>query len=320
MMKFDTTGEDIGELSLTSREGMKTFVIADVFTGSPFGGNQLAVFPDAQGLSDRAMQKLAREFNFAESAFVLPPTDPRCIRRVRIFTPAVELPFAGHPTIGTAAVLAAIGVVDASTGPARIVLEERVGAVNVEVHSRGEAVDSRLTLPRAPESPEVRPRLAAVSAALSLAPSAVEDAWFASVGAPFCFARLKDRSAVDSARLDRIIWSRHFARAWSPHLFFFTGGTGNGSRLHARMFGPAMGIEEDPATGAACAALAGTLATRSPAIDGTFAITVDQGVALGRPSVIEATAVKKAGSVISVGVGGTTVITGHGRMIVPSLD
>src|SRR6266511_1525527 len=92
------------------------FVIADVFTPTPFGGNQLAVFPDARGLSDRAMQAVAREFNFAETTFVLPPADPRHTRRVRIFTPRIELPFAGHPTVGTAAVLARLGVVDTPGG------------------------------------------------------------------------------------------------------------------------------------------------------------------------------------------------------------
>ena len=93
------------------------FVIADVFTARPFGGNQLAVFPDARGLSDRAMQTLAREFNFAETTFVLAPADPRHTRRVRIFTPRTEMPFAGHPTIGTAAVLASLGLVDLRATP-----------------------------------------------------------------------------------------------------------------------------------------------------------------------------------------------------------
>src|SRR5260221_2155064 len=110
------------------------FFIADVFTERPFTGNQLAVFPDGRGISDRAMQAIAREFNFAETTFVLPPRDPKNAAHVRIFTPTSEMPFAGHPTVGTAAVLTRMGRVDA---PATIVLEERVGLVPVEIAFRG---------------------------------------------------------------------------------------------------------------------------------------------------------------------------------------
>src|SRR5262244_4376259 len=128
-------GENGEERSMEPR-----FVIADVFTETPFGGNQLAVFPDARGLSDRAMQALAREFNFAETTFVFPPADPRHTGRVRIFTPTRELPFAGHPTIGTAAVLASRGLVGQ-----RVILEEGVGPIAVEVRLDGSVPYARLT-------------------------------------------------------------------------------------------------------------------------------------------------------------------------------
>src|SRR5213595_2777261 len=108
------------------------FVICDVFTDKAFGGNQLAVFPDARGLGEGAMQALAREFNFAETTFVLPPQDPRHFRRVRIFTPKVELPFAGHPTVGTAAVLAALNSFDSGT----IVLEEGINTITIKLGGR----------------------------------------------------------------------------------------------------------------------------------------------------------------------------------------
>jgi trans-2,3-dihydro-3-hydroxyanthranilate isomerase len=121
------------------------FVIADVFTATAFGGNQLAVFPDARGLGDRAMQALAREFNFAETTFVLPPADARHTRRVRIFTPRTELPFAGHPTIGTAAVLARLGLVDMPGGAATLLFEEGVGPVPVEVRLDGSTIFARLS-------------------------------------------------------------------------------------------------------------------------------------------------------------------------------
>ncbi len=244
------------------------FVIADVFTDRPFTGNQLAVFPEAQGLSDRAMQAIAREFNFAESTFVLPASDPRHACRVRIFTPKTELPFAGHPTVGTAAVLARLGLFKLAGGNARIVLEEGIGPVPVEI--------------------------------------------------AFCFVRLKDKDTVDRALLDRAAWSAHFASAWSPNMYFFAGETGAPGDLHVRMFAPAFGIEEDPATGSGAVALAGVLAARLQAADGVFAWQIDQGIAMGRPSRIEASAEKRAGRIVRIKVGGATVIAGEGTMNVPA--
>ena len=266
------------------------FVIADVFTGTPFGGNQLAVFPEAQGLSTRAMQALAREFNFSESTFVLPPDDPGHARRVRIFTPTAEMPFAGHPTVGTAAVLARLGLLEAPGGSARVVLEEGVGPVAVEIRL-GEAADfARLIVERDVELPPIAVARQAAAAALSLPESAVRESLFASAGIPFCLIRLESAEAVDSAVLDRAAWNAHFAAAWAPNLFLFAGETAPGGRLYARMFAPALGVAEDPATGAASVALAGSLAGRLPAGDGVFDWHIEQGVAMGRPSLIEASA------------------------------
>ena len=163
------------------------FTIADVFTRTPFGGNQLAVFHDARGLSDRAMQALAREFNFPESTFILPPRDPAHTRRVRIFTPHTELPFAGHPTVGTAAVLVHRGLVNLESGAARIVLEEGVGPIVVAVSHRDGTLTSRFTVNRGPETPESRPSRSAAAAALSLPADAIIDSWFASVRPPLLF-------------------------------------------------------------------------------------------------------------------------------------
>lgn len=294
------------------------FVIADVFTETAFGGNQLAVFPDAQGLSDRAMQALAREFNFSETTFVLPPEDPRHTRRVRIFTPGSELPFAGHPTVGTAAVLARLGLVETPGGAATVVLEEGIGPVRVEIRLGGPAAFSRLVLEKEVESPSTRPAREAAAAALSLREEAVLEAWFASAGVPFCFVHLAGREAVDRAALDRAAWSASFARAWSPNLFLFAGALPPPSRLYARMFAPAYGIEEDPATGSAAAALAGCLAARQPDRDGTFTWQIDQGVAMGRPSSIEASAEKRQGRTVNVKVGGSTVLVGEGSVTVPA--
>ncbi len=294
------------------------FVIADVFTDRPFTGNQLAVFPEAQGLSDRAMQAIAREFNFAETTFVLPASDPRHACRVRIFTPKTELPFAGHPTVGTAAVLARLGLFKLAGGNARIVLEEGIGPVPVEIAVGNDAVLAHLVSEKPIETPAIHPARAAVAATLSVPEAAVLDAWFASGGVPFCFVRLKDKDTVDRALLDRAAWSAHFASAWSPNMYFFAGETGAPGDLHVRMFAPAFGIEEDPATGSGAVALAGVLAARLQAADGVFAWQIDQGIAMGRPSRIEASAEKRAGRIVRIKVGGATVIAGEGTMNVPA--
>jgi trans-2,3-dihydro-3-hydroxyanthranilate isomerase len=292
------------------------FVIADVFTATPFGGNQLAVFPDARGLSDRAMQALAREFNFAESTFVLPPADARHTRRVRIFTPKTELPFAGHPTVGTAAVLARLGLVETTGDPTTVLLEEGVGLVPVEIRLESGAAFARLIREAAIERPPVEPSRRAAAAALSLPEGAILAVWSAGVGVPFCFVHLAETDAVDRAVLERGAWAAGFARSWAPHLFLFAGQLDAGSRLYARMFAPALGIEEDPATGSGGAALAGCLAERLPT-DGTFAWTIDQGIAMGRPSRLEVSADRRGGRAVRVMVGGATVLVGEGSMTVP---
>lgn len=284
---------------------MHRFVIADVFTDQPFSGNQLGVFPQAQGLSERAMQAIARELNFAETTFVLPPA------RVRIFTPKAEMQFAGHPTVGTAAVLAHLRKLEL---PARIVLEEGIGPVPVDLERRGALIYAQFTIEKPVEMPAERPEKPAAAAALSLSETEVVETWFASGGVRFAFVRLADKSAVDRAQLDRAAWSRHFRNAWCSQLYFFAGE----DPVHARMFAPALGVEEDPATGSAAVALASVLASSRPMKDGMLAWRIDQGVAMGRPSRIEATAEKRDGRVVRVKVGGATVLSAEGAMNVPA--
>jgi trans-2,3-dihydro-3-hydroxyanthranilate isomerase len=292
------------------------FVIADVFTEKAFGGNQLAVFADAQGLSDRAMQAFAREINFAETTFVLPPRNPRHSCRLRIFTPRRELPFAGHPTVGTAAVLAHVGKV--ARGSASLVFEEGIGPVSVEIELGKTPTFARLILEKDAEIPPEKPIRKEAAAALSLPEDAAVETWYASMGVPFCFVHLRDRETVDRASLDRAVWSAKFAKAWSAQLFLFCGDLAPGSRLYARMFAPAFGIEEDPATGSACAALAAMLAGRVAQNAGDFSWRIDQGVAMGRASLIEASAEKRQSRIVKVSVGGSSVIVGEGSMAVPS--
>jgi trans-2,3-dihydro-3-hydroxyanthranilate isomerase len=141
------------------------------------------------------------------------------------------------------------------------------------------------------------------------------ESWFANSGVRFCFVRLAERAAVDRAVLDRAAWTRHFGSAWSSQLYFFAG---EHDQLYARMFAPALGVEEDPATGSAAVAVAGVLAGRLPAANGVFTWRIDQGVAMGRPSLLEASAEKRGGKVVRIKVGGATVITGEGSMNVPA--
>jgi trans-2,3-dihydro-3-hydroxyanthranilate isomerase len=281
------------------------FFIADVFTEQPFAGNQLAVFPDAAGLSDRAMQAIAREFNFPESTFVLPPADSRHAARVRIFTPTTEMPFAGHPTVGTSAVLARL---ERMPVPGTGVLELNIGPTPVELTRRGAHVHAALVMDK---PVELGPKVSndAAAAALSVP---VEEAWVATAGVRFCFARLKDRATVDRAVLDRAGWARDLDKA---NLYFFAA---DGENLYVRMFAPALGIEEDPATGSGAVGIAGVLAARNEAPDGVFTWRIDQGVAMGRPSRIEASAEKRGGKVVRIKVGGATVISAEGTMEVPS--
>ncbi len=291
------------------------FVLVDVFTDRPFGGNQLAVFPDATGIADETMKQLAREFNFSETTFVLPPSDPSCTCRVRIFTPRRELPFAGHPTVGTAAVLARSHGTPATAR--QFVFEEGIGPVPVAID--GETIQLRLPSPRCESSPETPPA-AAIARALALPRDAIADSWYAGVGLRFCFGRLASRELVDRAVLDKATWARELAGTWSPDLYLFadTGHAGDSARLvHARFFAPTVGIDEDPATGSACAALAASIAERSPEQDGTYQIRINQGAAMGRPSTLQGTASKNGGQITEIVVAGRATIIGRGTMTLP---
>jgi trans-2,3-dihydro-3-hydroxyanthranilate isomerase len=286
------------------------FSLVDVFSDRPFGGNQLAVFPEATGIGDATMQQLAREFNLSETTFVLPPRDPACTCLVRIFTPQQELPFAGHPTLGTAAVLASLS---GEAAGQQFVFEEGIGPVTVAVE--GQAIRLYLRPPRYETTGEAPPA-AAIAKALSLPGDAVAESWYGGVGLRFCFVRLAGRELVDQAVLDKAAWAGGVADGWSPHLYLFAGDYRE-ERLYARFFAPGVGVDEDPATGSACASLAASLAHRSPDRDGTYDLRIDQGVAMGRPSALEGTARKQDGQVTEVSVAGCATIVGHGTMTLP---
>ncbi len=298
------------------------FVTADVFTDQPFGGNPLAVLPDARGIDEGAMQKIAREFNLSETVFVLPPETPAHVRKLRIFTPATEIPFAGHPTVGTALVLARLGELPLQGATTRIVFGEGAGPVPVTITVQGNrATFAQLSAPQAPDLGEERPA-ELIASALSLAPSdLVVDQGLprvASCGLPFLLVRLTSREALARARLDRSVWARQLAGTAAEHLFMFTDDTGDDAHdVRARMFAPAGGVEEDPATGSAAAALGGWLGITSGPVDGVVRCVIAQGLEIGRPSRLEVEVEKRAGAVTAVRVGGSAVLVSEGTIDVP---
>lgn len=295
------------------------YAIADVFTDRSFGGNQLAVVLDAVGLSTEQMQAIAREFNFAETTFVLPPDQPGTTARLRIFTPGAEMPFAGHPTVGSAAVLAELGRVPVADGAAEVVFTELVGPVQVGVTGVGATLAAELRLAAELTRPAPGPEPTSVAAALGLPADAVLEAWYAGVGLPCGFARLSSAVEVYAARLDAMAWSAAFAGGPSPILYFFGGDLVDGAELHARMFAPDLGVPEDPATGGAVAALVACLAERDGRPDAEVSLTVRQGVCMGRPSLLTATARTTAGRLEYVTVGGGVAMFATGTITSPAL-
>jgi trans-2,3-dihydro-3-hydroxyanthranilate isomerase len=296
------------------------FFTADVFTDRKFGGNQLAVFPDASQIDPSLLQDIAREFNFSETTFVLPPGDPKHTARVRIFTPGGELAFAGHPTVGTAHVLAATGAIRLTGDSTSMVFEEKVGPVPVTIQSKdGKPEFVQLTAAMTPEvgpPPPSREKLAEV---LNLSSESLRSGDWSpqalSCGTAFLFVPLIDRAAVAAARLNLDAWERTLKPYFTSKVFVFAeGGERKDSQIRARMFAPGIGVPEDPATGSAVAALAGYLADRDPRRDGTLKWRVEQGFEMGRPSILDAEADKRDGKLIITRVGGQTVMVTEGVM------
>ena len=296
------------------------YLTADVFTDQPFGGNQLAVFPDATGIPEHRLQDVAREFNFSETTFVYPPSDQAHTRQVRIFTPGTELPFAGHPTVGTAHVLAEIGEIPLTGDETRIVLEELVGPVPVTIRAEGgRPTYCALAVAKLPEEGPPAPPREALARALSLDTSDLLDgeweprAW--TCGVPYLFVPVRDRAAVARSRINGDAWERALAGTWAPEILIFAReGERAGSDLHGRMYAPGFGIAEDPATGSAAAAMAGYLARRDARRDGTLRWRLEQGFEMMRPSVLDIEADLASGEITGVRVGGATVLVSEGTM------
>jgi trans-2,3-dihydro-3-hydroxyanthranilate isomerase len=296
------------------------YLTADVFTDRKFGGNQLAVFPDARQIKSDLMPRIAQEFNYSETTFVLPPDDPSHTAKVRIFTPGGELQFAGHPTVGTAHVLASIGIIKLTGDETRIVLEEGVGPVPVMIRGKNGRPDFvQLTAAKLPETGPPPPSSSTLAAMLSLQNGDVLEgpmnAEAVSCGTPFLFVPVRDRAAVGRARIKLDLWESALAGYVTKEVFVFAMDAEHPDNdVRARMFAPSIGVAEDPATGSACVALAGYLAARDARTQGTLRWIVEQGFEMGRPSILEIEADKKAGAVTAVRVGGRTVLVCDGTM------
>jgi trans-2,3-dihydro-3-hydroxyanthranilate isomerase len=305
----------------------------DVFTQERFGGNQLVVFPDGRGLSDAQMARIAREFNISETVFVLPPETPGGTRKLRIFTPARELPFAGHPTIGTAHLLATRLLDAPVTGDTELVLEEGVGPVRVATRPQADGtLFVQLSAARAPEFRNPALDVPALARALNLEPADFESdlpRGFASCGTPFLIVPLRDTDALRRARIDSAEWMRIVNAGalggitdpfWVDHVYPIARDASLAARgvdLRVRMFAPGLGITEDAATGAAATALAAHLAAHAtPERDGTFKWTIEQGIEMERPSLLYLEADKRDGNVTAVRVGGYAVWIGEGHLTI----
>src|SRR6476646_5187357 len=228
------------------------YLTADVFTDRRFGGNQLAVFPDARQIASDLMPQIAREFNYSETTFVLPPADPSHTAKVRIFTPGGELQFAGHPTIGTAHILATIGAIAITGGETRIVFEEGVGPIPVTIHStNGKPTSAQLSVAKLPEFGPPPPSHEVLAAMLSLSKDDVLhgdlSAQAVSCGTPFLFIPLRDRAAVARSRVKLDLFESALGSYITDKVMVFAlDGELPGSDVRARMFAPGLGIPEDP--------------------------------------------------------------------------
>lgn len=293
--------------------------LLDVFTSTAFGGNQLAVFPDARSIPETALLPITREFNFSEVTFCYPPEDPSHAARVRIFTPGGEIPFAGHPTIGTAVALALReGALVGEEGT--LILGEGVGPVRVTVRRESDnRAWGELSVVKLPEIGPQSPTLNTLAEILSLEASDLVGGALSpqavSCGYPFLLVPVKSVQAVERARVRVDRWEQTLKGWWAPEILVAAKDPAGGEHhWHARMFAPGINIAEDPATGSAIAAFGGWLAIKDPRTDGNFSWTVAQGVEMGRPSRLAVSADKVAGAVTAVRVSGHAVLIGEGRL------
>jgi len=295
------------------------YVTVDVFTSERFGGNPLAVFPDSSGLTDVQMQRIAADLNLSETTFVLPPADPRHHARVRIFTPKTEMPFAGHPNVGTGFVLARM----AGDPPEHYTFEEIAGLVRVHIlrDPKGVITGARISAPRSLSLDIAVPtELVAACAGLSSADIVTEahTPLVASVGTPFVIAEVTSLDALARARPNTAAFEEGVSRIPKLverfSLLLYARRGESLIHLRTRMFAPLAGVVEDPATGSACAALAALLTSLAPGDNVALHYEIEQGVEMGRPSQIIAAANKTGEGPVTATVAGNCVPAGRGTL------
>ena len=307
---------------MSDRRSLK-FYQADVFTGQPFGGNPVAVFPDAQGLTHVQLQQIAREMNLSETVFVLPPTDQAAVVRLRIFTPTQEIPFAGHPVLGTFFVLAELGIISVKGPMTRFMQECNIGLFPVELHAEDGRVDRVVMTQPKPEflgPVDAMEDVYKIAGALGLPKSAITDMkWpieVVSTGLPVIVVPVRTLTAVRSIRPDAAAIIDVCRRFGANGIMAFTTVTVEPSAtVHARMFAPSIGILEDPATGSASGAL-GAYLVQNGVVDvaPTVDIVVEQGYEIERPSQILVRIESDDDMIQTVKVGGQCVMVVEGTL------
>ncbi|TWT14545.1 PhzF family phenazine biosynthesis protein [Planomicrobium sp. CPCC 101079] len=298
------------------------YSLLDVFTTVPFGGNQLAVFHEGESLTTGMMQKIAKELNLSETVFLSPPNDRDNQKKLRIFTPQMELPMAGHPTIGAAFLLADQDLIQTEEGVNEWVLEEAVGDISVTVYKEGGLVKKVEMTQPLPSFGEQFFDVEQIAELLTLTPADLHASFpiqTVSTGVPFLFVPVRSLAAINTINFRSDVWEQHFSRNEATrHLFVFTTETEHpASTVHSRMFAPAMGIPEDPATGAASGPLGAYLVEHAvipPVDNGIYTIRSEQGLEMGRPSFIDITIVKTDQGFQQVKIGGTSVTVGKGQL------
>ncbi|HEU4683735.1 MAG TPA: PhzF family phenazine biosynthesis protein [Nitrospira sp.] len=299
------------------------FYQADVFTQQPFGGNPVAVFPDAKGLTDDELQQIAREMNLSETVFVLPPTDPAAVVRLRIFTPTQEIPFAGHPVVGTMHVLAQLGLIGTSEPVTRVVQECNIGLFPVDLHTKAGRVTRVVMTQPAPqflEKIDDTEDLYKVAGALGIAKNTIVDAkWpleVVSTGLPVLIVPIRTLTAVRSINPDPSAITDLCERYGANGIMPFTTVTVEPfANVHARMFAPAIGIPEDPATGSASGALGAYLVQHGIVeVAPLTEIIIEQGYEVERPSRILVQVESDDDAIQTVKVGGQCVMVVEGTL------
>jgi trans-2,3-dihydro-3-hydroxyanthranilate isomerase len=301
----------------------RRYAIYDVFTDTRLAGNPLAVVFDADGLDDSAMQRIAGEFNLSETVFVKSAEQPAHTARLRIFTPGRELPFAGHPTVGAAIAIAEHERNDAAQPRDLVsVLEENVGPVRCAVRlGQREAAFAEFDLPRKSARLEAKLDRQALADAFSLQAGQigfenhVPSLW--SAGVAFVLIPVHDVAAAGAVEFDPALWERcaPFAEGRLASAYLYCrGGVNHAARFHTRMFAPDMGIAEDPATGAAAAALSGAIHAFDQLVDGHHPFLIEQGVEMGRPSLIHLHLDVSGGVIAGARIGGQAVRIATGML------